>query len=222
MRQTLYRARLKFGLERPKAAEGPAGIAEMGHRRFVGGLWEEMGRFQFDLMLAQGLRPDDVFCDVGCGSLRGGALFVPYLDAGNYLGLDLHQQLLDAGLAELGPEIVIARQPELVASDCFDFSRFSKRPTVALAQSLFSHLAAADITDCLTRLRAQAADGCRFFGTFFLPDGRRNPRRSHSQLGFTYTPEAMREMGERTGWSPRYIGDIGHERGQVLMEYTAS
>ncbi|MGL5080430.1 MAG: hypothetical protein ACRC8A_02975 [Microcoleaceae cyanobacterium] len=53
------------------------------HRQFVGGMWDEIGKLQFDFLLANNLKPSSKFLDVGCGALRGGIPFVPYLDKGN-------------------------------------------------------------------------------------------------------------------------------------------
>jgi len=77
IRRNIKRILLALGLgkllERPRIAHGPEGIKAAGHRRYVGGMWEEIGQLQFDYLVSQGLRPEHVFCDVACGSLRGEA-----------------------------------------------------------------------------------------------------------------------------------------------------
>ena len=50
------------------------------HREAVGGLWDEMGRLQFDFLVAQGLQPHHKMLDIGCGSMRGGRHFVNHLE----------------------------------------------------------------------------------------------------------------------------------------------
>ncbi len=42
------------------------------HRDMVGGMWEEIGRLQFEFLRARGLKPSHRLLDIGCGSLRGG------------------------------------------------------------------------------------------------------------------------------------------------------
>ena len=49
-------------------------LTKEGHREFVGGIWEVMGKLQFDFLVKQGLRPNHVFLDIACGSLRAGRL----------------------------------------------------------------------------------------------------------------------------------------------------
>src|SRR5262245_17052197 len=71
------------------------------HRDFVGGLWDEIGRLQFDFLVAHGLKPEHKLVDVGCGALRGGVHFIRYLKPGHYFGLDLNASLIKAGEREL-------------------------------------------------------------------------------------------------------------------------
>ncbi len=47
-------------------------ISDKVHRNVVGGMWDEIGKLQFDFLNAEGLRADVDFLDVGCGVLRGG------------------------------------------------------------------------------------------------------------------------------------------------------
>jgi hypothetical protein len=44
------------------------------HRELIGGMWETIGRLQFDFMVAQGLIPSSTLLDIGCGALRGGCI----------------------------------------------------------------------------------------------------------------------------------------------------
>lgn len=202
---------------------GAAGLARVGHRAYVGRDWDGMGSLQFRFLRAQGLASTDVLCDVGCGSFRTGRLLIPFLDRGHYLGLDRDAALVERGLTqELDPALVSDKAPELVISDRFEFGRFSRAPTVAWAVSLFTHLNAGDIMDCLTQLRRHSAVTCRCFATFFeVPSPVRNYRLSHPRLGFHYTRAQVSEFGERAGWRAEYLGEWGDEVGrQMMMRYS--
>src|ERR1700678_1283527 len=65
LRRTIHR---KLG--RP---DGALGLNLLGHREYVGGLWEVIGKLQFDFLISRGLKPEHVFLDIACGPLRGGA-----------------------------------------------------------------------------------------------------------------------------------------------------
>jgi hypothetical protein len=196
------------------------GVMVFGHRDYVGALWDEIGSLQFRFMVDQGLLPRHVLVDIACGSLRGGVHFIPYLDAGNYLGIEKERNLIRLGLKkELSGTLVAAKCPELVVSDTFEFHRFSRQANYAIAQSLFTHLPPAMIKDCLTKLRAFAPE-CRLFATFSESDSTTtNPETPCDTVGFHYTKSEMEELAVATGWAFRYIGDWGHPRGQVMTEF---
>lgn len=202
-----------------RSAAGPPGVEE--HRRFVGGLWEELGRLQFEFLVSCGLRPEHVLLDVACGSLRGGVHFIRYLEPGNYLGLDREPELIARGLEqELGARDRLEKRPELVVSSSFEFSRFSRRPDFALAQSLFTHLTEDDIRLCLENLRAFVQPGHVFFATFNEGDSSRNAPESDPHGYFAYPAERLAQLGRDTGWAADYVGEWGHPRCQRMMRFT--
>lgn len=198
-------------------------IHRSGYRRFVGGggpFWDEIGELQYRFVLDHGLRPSDTFLDIACGGLRGGARFIAYLDPDRYLGIDKHIELIVYGVAELGLDVFAQKRPQFVVSDAFEFEKFNARPTVALAQSLFTHLNPADIARCLVNLRLVAASDCRLFATFFeVAEEIENREDSHSHGYFGYTRGQMEAFGARAGWRPEYIGDWGHPRDQKMIAF---
>jgi SAM-dependent methyltransferase len=216
-----FRGLRRLGVTPRLIPEGRAGVIAIGHRDYVGGMWETMGRLQFDFLLAQGLEPRHTLLDIACGSLRGGVHFIRYLDPGNYLGIEKEEALIKRALAkELPREVREQKRPELVVSGTFEFERFSKRADFSLAQSLFTHLNESDLELCLRKLRANVAAGHQLFATF-APGGRRNEGRSHARASFFYEPAHLEEIGRRTGFEPHYIGDWGHPRSQMMMRLTA-
>lgn len=207
---------IKAGRE---ALDGEAGIRALGHREQIGGKWEEIGRLQFEFMLAQGLEPNDYYLDIACGALRGGVHLIPYLDRGHYLGIEKEALLVEAGLREeLGEDLAAEKAPEIVISSTFEFEKLSARPDYALAQSLFSHLPLETIERCLRRLRPVMAEGGVLFATFNeVPEPVPNPDGAHDWGHFQFTQDDMRGACDRAGWEYGYIGDWGHPRNQKML-----
>lgn len=202
--------------------EGEAGIRQVGYRDYVGGMWDVIGRLQFNFLVAHGLAPSHCLLDIGCGALRGGVHFIRYLDRGHYLGLEKSATLVDIGIErELGAQTYSQKLPEFVISDCFEFSRFSRKPDVSIAQSLFTHLNHEDIGLCLGNLRSFAKTGHQMFVTFFEGDSARNRQQSHSHAGFHYSRTEMEGFGAETGWQGTYLGEWNHPRQQLMMKYAA-
>jgi len=199
-------------------------IHQTGHRQFVGGAggyWQKIGELQFRYLVDRGLAPSDTLIDIGCGSLRGGARFIRYLDPSCYLGIDKHIELIIYGVAmELGIDLYRQKQPRLVVSNSFEFERFEAKPAFAIAQSLFTHFSADDVKTCLSKLNSVAAPGCRLFATFFeVTEPVANSAVSHSHGYFGYTRSEMEDFGTRAGWKSHYIGEWAHPRGQRMIEY---
>src|SRR5258708_5686572 len=63
--------------------------------------------------------------EIGCGNLRAGRLFIDYLDAGNYYGLDISPEILLAGQRTLVEFGLQAKHPRLfpVSDLTFGFLR---------------------------------------------------------------------------------------------------
>lgn len=201
--------------------EGETGIQKIGHRAYVGGLWDEIGNLQFEFLVAKGLRPEHFLLDIACGSLRLGVKAIPYLDRGHYLGIDKEGKLLQAGLEqELGAAMRESKAPRTAVSDSFEFEKLGQTADFAIAQSLFSHLPPPIIDSCFNRLWPCLTGPGAFYATYFESVSRvHNPETPHDHGYFAYTREEMCSFGERNGFDAHYIGDWKHPREQVMVEY---
>lgn len=201
--------------------DGADMVEKLGHRRYVGGNWDEVADGAMAFLLSQGLRPDHVLLDVACGSLRLGSRAIPYLEPGNYLGLDKEASLISAGLKhELDPVLIEQRRPEFVVSDTFEFSRFSRKPDFAVAYSLFTHLIPDAIDLCLQNLARAINSDTLFFATFHRRNPFwRNPSRSNSFASFRYSTAEMLEFGRRNGFAAEYLGEWMPEAEQKVVRY---
>ncbi len=102
--------------------------------------YDLMGATQFRLLTTLGLRDTHRLLDFGCGSLRAGRLLIPYLQRGNYHGLEPNQWLVeDAIERQLGRELIGLKWPHFYAFDDFRADRCGSGFDFVLAQSIFSH-----------------------------------------------------------------------------------
>lgn len=200
---------------------GERGIKKVGHREYIGGLWDEVGSLQFNFLCAQGLRPEHRLLDIACGSLRLGVRAIPYLETGHYLGLDKESGLVAAGLEnELPKDVRAQKQPLIVISDAFEFEKLGQRADYAIAQSLFSHLPPKLIHLCFRNLYDVLVPGGVFYATYFeVSTPRENPDTPHDHGYFAYTRDEMLTFGAANGYESRYIGDWNHPRDQRIVEY---
>jgi SAM-dependent methyltransferase len=207
-----------YRLPKPR---GKLGIRLLGYAGYVGGLWEEAGAAQFRFLYDRGLKPQHYLLDIGCGSLRGGVKFIPYLDAGHYMGVDQEPLLIQLGLEkELDPALNAAKRPRFLISDSFQFEQLDHRPDYALAVSLFTHLPEPLILDCLRKLRKFIREDGVFYASFVecgLPQD--NPAAPHPHRSFSYTRQQMLQFGQSTGWTGEACGILKPGVGQQLVRF---
>jgi SAM-dependent methyltransferase len=135
--------------------------------------YDLVAAMQFNLLCSLGLREYHYLLDVGCGSLRGGRLFIPYLLPGRYFGTEPEQWLIDEGLdRELGRDIVRVKRPTFSNNADFQLSAFGRSFDYILAQSIFSHAPHDDIRTCLSEARRVLVPGGVFAATFW--EGRKD------------------------------------------------
>jgi SAM-dependent methyltransferase len=208
-------------------------IAEGWHRTWIGGLWEEMGRFQLDYLVSEGLLPSMNLLDVGCGCLRAGVHFIPYLEPGRYFGIDVSAPLLDVGydveLAAVGLQERLPRE-NLLANGSFEAWRFGTPFDMALAQSVFTHLPANFIRRCLIELAKAMAPGGRFYATYFeCPDLPADAIELHHEPGgivsyldrdpYHYRARDLDWLADGLPWKVEHVGDWGHPRAQRMVRF---
>jgi cyclopropane fatty-acyl-phospholipid synthase-like methyltransferase len=102
--------------------------------------YDLVAAMSFNLLTTLGLRQHHTLLDVGCGSLRLGRLFIPYLNAGNYTGIEPNRWLVDEGIQrETGREQIRIKQPRFYFGASADSLPADEFYDFAVAQSIFSH-----------------------------------------------------------------------------------
>lgn len=146
-----------------------SGGASAPERTYVGPPehFDRVSAMQFNLLTSLGLRGHHHLLDIGCGSLRAGRLFVVYLEAGHYHGLEPQRWLVESGIQnELGSELVARKRPAFRHDEDFVLSAFGRRFDYLLAHSIFSHASQSQILRCLHEARRVLVPGGLFCATF--------------------------------------------------------
>ncbi|MBA6414282.1 class I SAM-dependent methyltransferase [Parahaliea sp. F7430] len=136
------------------------------YRAFVGPSvdYDLVSAMAFGLLTACGLRQHHRLLDIGCGSLRLGRLFIPYLNQGNYVGLEPNKWLVEEGLRyEVGDSLVKNRSPSFVYGSSLSGWEGKREFDFAVAQSIFSHTGA----DLLLQWLVETADALSESGVLF-------------------------------------------------------
>lgn len=202
------------------------------HRESVGGMWEEIGKLQFNFILNQGLKPGMKLVDIGCGCLRGGVHFIRYLNSGNYYGIDINSSLIDAGYQQELDVTSRKKLPKinLLVNAHFELYVLGVEFDFALAQSVFTHLPLNHIRRCLFELAKCVKQGGKFYATFFECSSESVYTVITHQPGgiitymdsdpYHYQLQDFFWCIKGLPWTITYIGDWNHPRGQKMLLFT--
>jgi SAM-dependent methyltransferase len=170
------------------------------YRAFVGppGLYDQVAAMQFNLLTHLGLRERHFLLDIGCGSLRAGRLFIPYLRPGHYFGIEPEGWLIEEGISrELGEDIRRVKRPVFSHDPDFPLSAFNRTFDFLVAQSIFSHASQRQIARCLGEARNVMTPESTFAATFVL--GNVDYAGDEWTWCATYTLDRMTSLAEAAG-----------------------
>ncbi len=128
----------------------------------------DVGKEFLTYLKEHGLRPEHYLLDYGCGILRGGLQFVPYLQPGHYVGVDIAGTRLEQG-RRLMDEAGIAgdRYATFLVHDCSLKELGDRKFDYVWAHAVLMHMPEADIRALLSSLKKHLNPGAEFFFTFF-------------------------------------------------------
>jgi SAM-dependent methyltransferase len=162
--------------------------------------YDRVAAMQFNLLTYLGLREHHFLLDIGCGSLRGGRLFIPYLLPGRYFGIEPEAWLVEEGIEnELGHDAIRIKRPTFSHIADFRLSTLGQDFDFILAQSIFTHAPARQIRTCLAEAKKVLAQHGTMAVTYF--QWQRNYEGEHWVYpGVTgYRPEFMASLAAEAG-----------------------
>ncbi|HEX6462841.1 MAG TPA: ATP-binding cassette domain-containing protein [Vicinamibacterales bacterium] len=200
------------------------------HRLAAGGRWQESGEWQLQFLRRQGLEPRDFVLDVGCGSLAGARVMLPFMDEHRYWGYEKDRRLFEAGVAiELVRAKVRPEHGHLIVNDWFDLSESPHLFRFAIANGFWSRLPFNAIARCVVSVLRKLEPGGRFYATWFdNPDPSNFDPIVHPQGATTYPDmepyhysfEVLAPMMRALGADVSRVNDGTHPRGESVMLIT--
>jgi hypothetical protein len=204
------------------------------HRSLVGSAWEAMGDLQLKLLMSNGLLPEHIVLDIGCGCLRAGVKIIPYLEPDHYFGIEWRQALMmKAGyrreLARAGLETRLSRE-NLCVSLVAQHARLKDGSVdVGLCIGVMSHQPLNFLRIMLENAARYFKTGAKLYVSFYeLAEGEPFAKPFLNKAGtrsrghkppFHYYRRDMEYAAKDTQWTPNYVGYWGEPDGQYLMVY---
>ncbi len=93
--------------------------AELAHAMGFEGQWDEHRRFQMEFLKSKGVEPHHKFLEIGSGPLTLGVPMIDYLDAGNYVGVDVRSSVNNIAYAQIAKNALAGKNPRLITSEHF-------------------------------------------------------------------------------------------------------
>jgi hypothetical protein len=181
--------------------------------------YDLIGAMQFNLLTFLGLRETHYLLDIGCGSLRGGRLFIPYLLPGRYYGVEPERWLIDDGVKnELGHDLVRIKQPVFSNDANFTLSAFGRTFDFLLAQSIFTHAAQSHVRRCLSEAAKVMTRDSIFAATIFKGTEDYTGTEWQGAVALTYRLETMQAFAREQGLICLPIG-WPHPSGQFWLAF---
>ncbi|MCB2054932.1 MAG: class I SAM-dependent methyltransferase [Geminicoccaceae bacterium] len=195
---------------------------EADRKEAIGGLWDEMGRHQFEFLKLHGLEPFHTLLDIGCGTLRGGRHFIPYLEAGHYTGFDISPRAIEAARELVRAEGLEDKRPDILLDHAkrLDFALLGgRRFNFVLAQSVFSHLLEEHIEEAFANIhKALTRDGYFFFTFRPAEEGVEGGRVVRGKKDFAYPVSYFEDVAHRHGLDVENLSEAyAHPHGQAMM-----
>ena len=194
------------------------------HRAWVGAAegYDISAALQFNILTFLGLRQDHNLLDIGCGSLRGGRLFMTYLEAERYCGIEPEEWLIEEGIAnELGQDLIDLKRPAFSSDSEFTLTTFGRQFDYIVAQSIFSHAAPSQIERCLSEAKQVMAPNAIFAATFVQGEQDYEGDDWVYPGCVSYSLETMTSLAEERGLACQII-DWPHPAQQTWVIYSHS
>ena len=169
------------------------------YREWVGPAhhYDANAAMQFCYATFLGLRENHSMLDIGCGSLRGGRLFISYLLPNKYCGVEPEKWVVEKAIQnEIGQDLINIKKPRFYHSDDLNLSTFGESFDFILAQGVFTHAPAIDIKKCLNNASMVMKKDAIFAANYFIgEEDYKEDKWLYPKIS-TFKPETMQAFAD--------------------------
>lgn len=139
----------------------------------------EAGGDHLDYLRREGLKPSHSLLDFGCGVGRSAQYFIDYLEAGNYVGVDISEAKLRLASELIERRGLTAKRPQFIQNQDLTFDWLAgRRFDYVWAHSVFNHMPEGDIRVFFRNAGGIVHEDFVFLFTFIEPPDKQIRRRS--------------------------------------------
>lgn len=175
--------------------------------------------WQFEFLKEHGLDPESRLLDIGCGYLRGGVQFIPFLKTGRYYGMDISQDAIRESKTVIDEYDLSDKDPTVFRNDDLKFREEELDGVTfdyVLAQSVITHLPPADVEELLANLHRILDDDGVLLATYHKsPDD--TVKQFARIVDFGYPWSFFEDLSETYGLQITEL-DGDHPKGHSLLK----
>lgn len=192
--------------------------------------YEFKQRFQMAFLQSRGLLPSHTLLDYGCGILRGGVPLIRYLDAGNYVGLEVRPDVLREAQRTVRQECLTKKEPVLVRPTDIERLDLGRRFDYVWSFSVFFHLSDEHVDSGLRFIARHLARNGTVLANVNIGDRKQGTWREFPVVWRTLDEYRARAHAVGLSVSPLgELGQLGHhsptdpeEDKQVMLAFNAA
>jgi predicted TPR repeat methyltransferase len=172
------------------------------------GFWSQLQQYHLQILTQNGLKPNHKLLDLGCGPLLGGIPFIKYLDASNYVGLDISPSAIEAAEQQIRKYKLDRKKPRVFVSSGFGEKELgAERFDFVWASQMLYYFNDEKLATILRIVREHLTPGGKFLGDVFELD---HYEFKFPELGkyVRHTPESLQKVATQAGLKSRLLGTI--------------
>ena len=169
-------------------------------------LWRMKRDFQIEFLKKVGLRREHHLLDLGCGTLRGGAPMISYLQVGHYFGVDVRAEVLSEADKELREEGLQDKEPILIHASDLSTLSIEQKFDFIWAFSVLIHLTDSILSDALSFIRNQLQPSGVFYANVSIGETSDATWREFSLV--SRTMEFYKDIAHKNGLKVQDMGTI--------------
>jgi cyclopropane fatty-acyl-phospholipid synthase-like methyltransferase len=190
------------------------------------GFWNQLQKYQFQTLCANGLKPNHRLLDLGCGPLQGGVAFIRYLEPSKYTGIDNDPARIEAARGQIARHRLSSKVPSLLISSTFGDRELHETFDFVWASQILYIFETETMATLLACVRKRLRPGGKFLGDILGP--RHYLFRFPEAKYVLHTVESLQHLAAEHGLRVRSLGEIaqyGYPRrlslhSNLLVEFT--
>lgn len=172
------------------------------------GYWKKLQQYQFNVLKANGLKPEHALLDLGCGPLQGGIAFIRYLDVSRYTGVDIIPANVDAACQQIVLHRLGTKNPRIIHSGHFGEETLGEASfDFIFASQILYILDEKTVSEMLAVVGRRLRPGGKFLGDIVNPEKHATVSALYAAY-FPHSMELIQRLAGAHGLQVRSLGEI--------------